>query len=481
MKQEDLIKGLSESKRVDIMEPMQFRLPVFNDYALPKLLQCIRSFGKTDEQKDILLLFGMGIMGAQLPDVHFNYGGKDFYPSMLTFVVGPAACGKGVLSHLRCLGEGIQNEKRSLTEEKMREYNEELERRKHLSNKEKEGLPPLFPPAQQMFFIPGNNTASALMMNLHENNGEGLIFENEADTISTAIKGDYGHWSDIPRKSFDHDQLSLSRKTDKELIYIDRPKLSMLISGTPGQVRSLIPSTENGLFSRFIFYYFEGDDEWIKQDNTDFTELERTLRDEWYNITKKLRSKDIRFSLTEAQEEQINRLFRDLYEQSKPAEGDNEMAAFIKRQIINIERMMVVVAVCRMAEKDMSFTSNLWISVDDFKAVLAMAPVLLEHADKVKSYLPETTVAVRPPSKYDKVLDPLPDRFTTEQYCQFAEKQGIAPKNARDYLRRAKQKGILRQPEMGLYEKVTCAMRNAHASKASKTSSSEQKTESNGI
>jgi hypothetical protein len=37
--------------------------------------------------------------------------------------------------------------------------------------------------------------------------------------------------------------------------FIQTPRLSALLSGTPKQVSTLIPNAENGLFSRFIFYY----------------------------------------------------------------------------------------------------------------------------------------------------------------------------------------------------------------------------------
>ena len=45
--------------------------------------------------------------------------------------------------------------------------------------------------------------------------------------------------------------------------HIDFPCLSVVLSGTPNQVTTLIPSAENGLFSRFIFYYLDLESEWL--------------------------------------------------------------------------------------------------------------------------------------------------------------------------------------------------------------------------
>lgn len=42
-----------------------------------------------------------------------------------------------------------------------------------------------------------------------------------------------------------------------------RPRLSTVLSGTPRQISALIPDAENGLFSRFIFYYINFKLEWL--------------------------------------------------------------------------------------------------------------------------------------------------------------------------------------------------------------------------
>ena len=44
----------------------------------------------------------------------------------------------------------------------------------------------------------------------------GLICETEADTVSTAIGADHGHWSDTLRKCHDHERLAFNRRTNHE-------------------------------------------------------------------------------------------------------------------------------------------------------------------------------------------------------------------------------------------------------------------------
>lgn len=103
-------------------------------------------------------------------------------------------------------------------------------------------------PLNRMFLISGNNTGTGILQNIMDNNGTGLICETEADTISTAIGSEYGHWSETLRRAFDHDWLAYNRRTNQEYRENKKSYLSLLLSGTPAQVKPLIPSVENGLF-----------------------------------------------------------------------------------------------------------------------------------------------------------------------------------------------------------------------------------------
>lgn len=135
-----------------------------------------------------------------------------------------------------------------------------------------------------MFLISGNNTGTGILQNIMDSNGTGLICESEADTVSTAIGTEYGNWSDTLRKAFDHDRLSYNRRTDREYQEVSRSYLSVLLSGTPAQVKPLIPTAENGLFSRQNFYYMPRVTQWADQfgeDEVDVDEEFRLMGNEW--------------------------------------------------------------------------------------------------------------------------------------------------------------------------------------------------------
>jgi hypothetical protein len=79
----------------------------------------------------------------------------------------------------------------------------------------------------------------------------------EADTLSKFSKGE-NNISTLLRSAYEGETVTQSRLGDsqggfKAPIMIDRVTLSILISSTPDQVRTLIGNVDDGLFSRFMF------------------------------------------------------------------------------------------------------------------------------------------------------------------------------------------------------------------------------------
>jgi len=80
--------------------------------------------------------------------------------------------------------------------------------------------------------------------------------------MGNALKQDWGSYSDLLRNAFHHKEYTYSTKINEKFIESNNPKLSAALAGTPGQGEGLIKSTEDGLFSRFIFYSFRSEPEW---------------------------------------------------------------------------------------------------------------------------------------------------------------------------------------------------------------------------
>ena len=233
-------------------------LPSFTEADWPKILLLIMSYATSPTQRDVMLLGALTAIGASMERyVRCPYAGKLQSPCLQSFIVAPSASGKGILSFIRLLVEPIHDEIRQQVAEEVKAYKKEKAAYDTMGKERCKMEAPQMP-KNKMFLISGNNTGTGILQNIMDANGTGLICETEADTISAAIGSEYGHWSDTLRKAFDHDRLSYNRRTDQEYREVKKSYLSVLLSGTPAQVKPLIPSTENGLFSRQLFYYMHG-------------------------------------------------------------------------------------------------------------------------------------------------------------------------------------------------------------------------------
>ena len=65
---------------------------------LPAMIQPIMSLAQSDAERDMLLLALITAAGSCMPNLYFRYGltGKKYYPNLQCFIVGSAACGKGI-------------------------------------------------------------------------------------------------------------------------------------------------------------------------------------------------------------------------------------------------------------------------------------------------------------------------------------------------------------------------------------------------
>ena len=65
---------------------------------LPQLLQSVLSLAQTPAEKDMLLLSSLVACGSVMPNLYCRYGiaAKRYYPNLQLFIVGSAACGKGI-------------------------------------------------------------------------------------------------------------------------------------------------------------------------------------------------------------------------------------------------------------------------------------------------------------------------------------------------------------------------------------------------
>lgn len=214
-------------------------------------------------ERAVMLLGSLAVLSGCFPAVGGTYNKRRFGLNVFAFIIAPAASGKGTLGWARRLAWPHHKALTDASRAARLDYDAELAAYK-TAGKAKASLtpPPAAPPPYKLLFLPGNTTAAALQTALAENDGRGIMCETEADTLTGALGADFGNFSDVLRKAFQHEPISLLRKTDRQHLDLARPALSIALTGTPGQLPRLMPTAEDGLVSRFLFYTFAQTPTW---------------------------------------------------------------------------------------------------------------------------------------------------------------------------------------------------------------------------
>lgn len=412
---------------------------------LPELLQQVTEVATSKEERDLLLLGSLVAISACLPKFFGKYDGRKVFANLFLFVTAQASAGKGRMVLCRQLVQPIHKELRE--QAKMLKQQYELELAEYNAKKGKEeGVEKPGKPPEKMLFIPANNSSTGAYQLLNDSDGKGLIFETEGDTLSQAFKSDYGNYSEGFRKAFHHETISYYRRTDREMVDIESPCLSAVLSGTPKQISALIPNAENGLFSRFIFYFMNVRTNWkdVFADATEngLDDYFDALGARFYELFKILISgNEIEFCLTAEQKAQFNQFFAHIQEQYIALQGLDYIATVRRMGLIAFRISMIFSALRILETGDTS--AQVICEERDFQAAISMVKVLVKHSSKVFNELPEDE---KPPSRKNrkqKFLEALPKNFNRQKYLEVAKALNVPDKTAEGYITEFAKKGLI--------------------------------------
>ena len=455
-------------------------LPTLDKSSLPALLKEIVSYGETEMQRDALLLSSIAVMGATLGwHVRSMISKKFVSPCLQVFVLAKPASGKNIMALAKYLAYGLHERIRAEVEREMAKYDADLEVYASVKKKDKQGegkqetaIERPKRPANRMFLIPGNNTGTGIAQNIIESDGSGLIFETEADTLITAIGGDYGHFSDTIRNSFDHAGISFNRRTNDEYRSCKRMFLGLVLSGTCNQFKKLVKDAEDGTLSRMVTYYMQPTLHWMDPLSYDENTLDNetvfeSIGQEWLMIRDAIVGAGVfTLKLTTDQKKKHKEKFDKLFTQAQIIFGDDVRASAARLANNNL-RMMMVVAVLRYMEDTggglatptgktadnwpvrgaQSFDHELRITDSDFDMVLSWVDPLLEHIGHSLSMLPSTKVKRRGLAEKQTVFNMMGRRFTRQEFIKAAADLGVNENTASSWLVRMGKKGLIRKDE----------------------------------
>ena len=447
-------------------------LPTFSQKvreSLPSIMQRIIADSVSDVDADILVLGSLAVFSACIPNVYGMYDCREVFANLFLFVTASASAGKGRLSLCRHLAAPLHQALREKYKKQMKKY-EVAQVAYAVNRKNSLEVPPKEPPFLTLF-VPANSTATVVYQTLAQNDGVGLLFETEGDTLAIAFNSDLGNYSDGFRKAFHHETISYLRKKDHEFVEIVKPKFSAVLSGTPQQIFNLIPDAENGLFSRFIFYVMETELVWhnmfASHGNTTADEKFKEIGRDFFAFLKKFPKRPVQFTLSRSQMDQFNAYFEDTQLRYAQLLGD-EIVATVRRLGLILFRFAMILTVLRRiddapksakkGEKDL----RLVCADADFATALAMVKVLLQHSAAVFQSLPRNpkTAALKgrqllAAEAREKFLAALPETFDRPTYLQIAASLNITEKTAERYLLFFTRTGKLQHPSAGQYIKAS--------------------------
>lgn len=413
---------------------------------LPSILKEACSHFESRE-RDVFFISAITVLSGFFSNVKGSYDRKLVYPNLYSFIVANAASGKSAAKYAKVFGEDYHLQLRRNSQESIKEYRKA--KAEYYKNKKSKNINDIQEPAkpkQLMFFIPGDISEASLVGHIGDNEGKGCVFETEADTISGANKQEWGGFSPVLRKNFHHEDISRSRKTDDEFTEISNPRFSFLTTGTPDQVKRLIPNSEDGLYSRFLFYIFSTPYKW----RTTFTEK---IDDSMDIILSKLgksfcdnqkNSAQRSFALSPSQGEKLDNTFeKRLIKMNYEGCRDEAVSVLLRHGLIAFKIAMTISALD--SKEDTIICSD---KVFDLSIKLTTDILLVNSIEQLNKISRSNKK-----SKQNLFLKSLPNKFDRKQAVEIASQIGIPKRSADGYLKIFQEKNKIIKQKHGSYHK----------------------------
>lgn len=412
--------------------------------SLPTLLKEGSEAFTENREKDVFLTSALAILSGCLPNVTGSYGQKTVFPNLFTFILAPAASGKGSMVHAKELADYYHNVIKQRSVEAQKDYQAKMRayKKQHgaLSKNADPTVEPPEEPAFKVVFIPANTSSAKLYQHLLHNDDQGIMCETEADTLAAVFKNEWGSYSDLLRKSFHHEKVSLSRKSNNEYIDIAQPRLSVALSGTPSQVFNIISSAEDGLFSRFIFYLFRTDPIWISPapdpNRPNLTNHFYELSVRVYRMVSFLNDHPTFVTLSPQQWSELDNTFSLQLDEINELSGGDALSVVKRMGLILYRICMILTGIRKFENGDCS--DSIQCEDVDFKTAQILANTYLQHSLLLYSNLPSQSKdhAIRKPTRKDKLLMELPERFRRGEAVELGRRLEIKERTVDDCLKR---------------------------------------------
>ena len=403
---------------------------------LPELMKNILSLANTPAEKDMLLMSALTACGSVMPNLYFKYGigAKRYYPNLQLFIVGSAACGKGIA-------------------------NLALELVKPIHEKS-----PLI--------IPGDATYPAFYQTLARQKGRGYIHESEGSVITDIWRSSTANYNTALRKAAEHETISRSRC--REASVIENPQVSMVLTGTFSQYHALVPSIENGYFSRLLTLIVDEhqafNSRYVQPSENSDDVIQTAAEQLFYMYESLLFAHPREFSLTKEQKDRLGNHLQTAYPTLIRMLGE-EFHSVVLRMAVHIERMAMILSMLRMTSGEsnspemeercriLSGTTDkaFLCSDEDYQTAEMIGNKLILHMAQAYQLVKGTEKVeqpkVKPLDQKQILLSLLPEEFESKMLIDEAQLQGISRRTAFNWSDEWQEHGVIIKIRHGVFKK----------------------------
>ncbi len=392
----------TDLNQIDAPSKVGFEPVIFE--RLPEILQYPCNALKDVNEREVFLVGALGVLSSILPNLTGKYDGSIVESNLYCYILAPFGTGKGSLKFAFDLIAPVHDYRQELYRREVARYKSELKNFQ-------DGLLQEAPdrPGRKLLVIPANNSKSGIIQTLDTNQGRGLIFETEGETLAQAIKMEQGNFADILLRAFHHERISMGRRMDDELREIVAPKLSIVLSSTFDQYLKLIPTIENGLFSRILHFWLTPNPEFrnvFKPDAGEFPNRVGQAGEQMLHVYQQLIRRDktpIEFSLTPDQQQHFLKFFSELKNEIREHVSDNLDGSVNRMGLCCFRLAMLLSALRRFPQGD--FSTHLYCQDTDFENALDLIAVFKRHALRTFYKLPVPIVPQQVADAEQKLRD----------------------------------------------------------------------------
>ena len=398
--------------------------------ALPAIIQPVMALAQTDAEKDMLLLALLTAAGSCMPNLYFRYGltGKKYYANLQCFIVGSAACGKGIA-------------------------NLALE----LVSKVHEAQP---------LVIAGDSSYPGFYRQLEKQNGRGYIHESEGSVITDVWRSSVANYNTALRKAAEHEPITRNRANNSSVIAC--PQLSVLLTGTFSQYKALVPSIENGYFSRLLTLIVNDQQAFNHQyvePGRGSNGVMRVAAEQLYGLYEQLYfAKPVEFRLSDEQRARLGQHLENAYPMLMQLLGQN-FHSVVLRMAVQIERMAMVLSALRHAGEQLrikNYELRMECSDTNYATAEMIGNKLMLHMaaayKMIKGVEEESVPQVQVLDQRQVLLSLLPAEYTVQNLVTEAKSQGLSYRTATRWNEEWQEKGFVQKIRHGVYRKLlACA------------------------